>query len=109
MYKTDARRPVNPVTLVILRTLQEIAEAYGARHFIIGATARDIVMTHVFGIDVQRATRDVDFAIALENWGDNSKPSSKHSLRMGTSPQRRTRLIVCTTARISMEMPIHWT
>ena len=68
MYKTDAGRPLNPVTLVILRTLQEVAGTYGARHFIIGATARDILMTHVFGIDVQRATRDVDFAIALENW-----------------------------------------
>lgn len=68
MYKTDARRPLDPVTLVILRTLREIAATYGARHFVIGATARDILMTHVFGIDVQRATRDVDFAIALENW-----------------------------------------
>lgn len=25
-------------------------------------------MTHVFGIDAGRATRDVDFAIALEDW-----------------------------------------
>lgn len=68
MYKISADRPLNPVTLVILNTLQEIAKTYGRGHFLIGATARDILMTHIFGIDAGRATRDVDFAIAVEDW-----------------------------------------
>ena len=33
-----------------------------------GATARDILLTHVFDLPVQRATMDIDFAIALEDW-----------------------------------------
>ena len=68
MYKISADRPLNQVTLAILDTLQGIAKTFGGGHFIIGATARDILMTHVHGIDAGRATRDVDCAIAVESW-----------------------------------------
>lgn len=68
MYKIRADRPLSQVTLVVLKALHLIAEKHNASYFIIGATARDILMTHVFGIEAGRATRDVDFAIALENW-----------------------------------------
>jgi predicted nucleotidyltransferase len=36
--------------------------------FVAGATARDILLTHVFGRPAGRATRDVDFAVAVESW-----------------------------------------
>ncbi len=68
MYSVLNDRPLSPVTLAILKNLKQVAEEQGAGYFVIGATARDILMTHVFGIDAGRATRDVDFAIALEDW-----------------------------------------
>ncbi len=68
MYTVQKARPLNPTTLTILHTLHDIARTHRASYFVIGATARDILMTHVFGIDAGRATRDVDFAIALEDW-----------------------------------------
>ena len=68
MYTVPETRPISPVTLVIVKALHDIAATHQASYFIIGATARDILMTHVFGIDAGRATRDVDFAIALEDW-----------------------------------------
>jgi predicted nucleotidyltransferase len=68
MYTVQASRPLNPITLIILGALHRIATTSGASYFLIGATARDIVMTHVFDVDAGRATRDVDFAIALEDW-----------------------------------------
>ena len=68
MYTVQASRPLNPITLVILEALHQIAAASSASYFLIGASARDIVMTHVFDIDAGRATRDVDFAISLEDW-----------------------------------------
>jgi predicted nucleotidyltransferase len=68
MYTIRNDKPLDPVTLVVLKTLHQIAKKNRASYFIIGATARDILMTHIFGIDAGRATRDVDFAIALENW-----------------------------------------
>lgn len=37
-------------------------------YIVVGATARDLLLYHVFGIPAMRATQDVDFAIAVENW-----------------------------------------
>lgn len=68
MYTVLSEKPLNLVTLAVLEALQKITNAYALDYFVIGATARDILMTHVFGIDTGRATRDVDFAIALEDW-----------------------------------------
>jgi predicted nucleotidyltransferase len=56
------------VLLEILATVQAITQELGCDYLLVGATARDMLMTHVFGLDARRATRDVDFAIALENW-----------------------------------------
>jgi predicted nucleotidyltransferase len=68
MYTVRNDRPLNAITHVVLSALHEIAARNNASYFVIGATARDILMTHVFGIDPGRATRDVDFAVALEDW-----------------------------------------
>lgn len=68
MYKIRDDRPLSAVTIAILSMLHRIAERHQTAYFVIGATARDILMTHVFGIESGRATRDVDFAIALERW-----------------------------------------
>ena len=35
---------------------------------LVGATARDILLKHVFGLVPERATRDVDFAVAVRDW-----------------------------------------
>lgn len=40
----------------------------GFSYFLVGATARDVMMTHVFGIQTRHATHDVNFAVALEDW-----------------------------------------
>lgn len=69
MYTIRPDKPVNPVLLEILTTVQAITAQLGCAYFLVGATARDILMTHVFGLDARRATHDVDFAIALEDWG----------------------------------------
>lgn len=68
MYTILENKPLQPVTLIVLAALHQIASRHDASYFLIGATARDILMTHVFGLDPGRATRDVDFAIALEDW-----------------------------------------
>lgn len=37
---------------------------------LIGATARDLHLHYAHAIPAQRATRDIDFAIAIQDWGD---------------------------------------
>ncbi len=37
-------------------------------YVIVGATARDLILHYGHGAEVQRATRDIDFAIQVKNW-----------------------------------------
>jgi len=46
----------------------EEAQAEQVDYMLVGATARDILLTHVFGLAARRATYDVDFAIAVKDW-----------------------------------------
>lgn len=41
--------------------------------FIIGATARDIIMQQMLGTSSRRKTRDLDLAIAVPNWQEFDK------------------------------------
>jgi predicted nucleotidyltransferase len=63
-----ADRPVDPITIEILREVAAAAEAEGIDHMLVGATARDVLLTHVFGLEARRATHDVDFAVAVKDW-----------------------------------------
>ena len=62
------RRPVDGITVAIIRAIHSAAEALGHQAMLVGATARIILVENVFGLPSGRATRDVDFAVALENW-----------------------------------------
>jgi len=70
MHKVRPDRPLDSVHLDALRHLNTIFRAQGTDYFIIGATARDILLNHVFGIPPTRVTVDIDFAIALANWDE---------------------------------------
>lgn len=61
-------RPLDPTILHILTAVDRVAAEQGCSYIIVGATARDLLLYHVFGIPAMRATQDVDFAIAIENW-----------------------------------------
>jgi predicted nucleotidyltransferase len=55
----------------LLRVLQDvslIAASLGITFFVIGATARDLVLEHGFGINPGRATRDLDLGVRVANW-----------------------------------------
>ena len=52
----------------MLRTVDPIAREAGCAYFIAGATARDLILVNVHGLRAGRATRDMDFGIAVESW-----------------------------------------
>jgi predicted nucleotidyltransferase len=64
----NPEHPIDPITDAVLREIDSLANKLGLPYFVAGAMARDIVLTNVFGLTTGRATRDVDFAIAVENW-----------------------------------------
>jgi predicted nucleotidyltransferase len=61
-------RRLDPVTVEILRRVDAVARDLAVDYFVVGATARDILLTGVFGLSASRATRDVDLAVAMPGW-----------------------------------------
>jgi predicted nucleotidyltransferase len=61
-------RPLDPGLLRVIAAVQAGAKAEGVEPLLVGAAARDLLLVHVHGQRVRRATRDVDFAVALESW-----------------------------------------
>lgn len=68
ILQVDPNRPLSPTVLTLIRTLDEVAAQLRISYFVIGATARDILIEHVHGLETTRATRDVDFAVAVASW-----------------------------------------
>jgi predicted nucleotidyltransferase len=66
-------RPLDPAILYILTVVDTISSEQMCPYLVIGATARDLLLYHVFGITTTRATRDADFAIEAEDWNAFSK------------------------------------
>ncbi|MBB3226632.1 putative nucleotidyltransferase [Luteibacter sp. Sphag1AF] len=52
----------------VLSAAKEAATDLDIRVTIVGATARDIVLSHIHGVDIYRATADVDIALAVADW-----------------------------------------
>lgn len=68
MLSVPPERPVDPAVCSILEILNRELENERIDYFLIGASARDLLMYHVFEIRSGRATKDTDFAIALKSW-----------------------------------------
>jgi predicted nucleotidyltransferase len=64
----DPVRTVDPPTCRVLRLIDHAAGSSGSRYFVAGAAARDLMLVNAFGMAPGRATRDIDFGIAVENW-----------------------------------------
>lgn len=52
----------------MLRVLDRVLREEGISYLVVGATARDLLLFNVCGYETSRATRDIDLAIAAENW-----------------------------------------
>lgn len=59
---------IDPVILEAIRKIDEIAHRHETEYFLAGATAREIMLHHVFGRPPGRRTLDVDLGIAVRDW-----------------------------------------
>lgn len=64
----DSSLKIEPVQQAALRAVDAAARATGADWFVAGATARDWLLQGLYGIETLRATKDVDFGIAVRDW-----------------------------------------
>lgn len=81
-------RPLDPLAVNLLRHVDEAARELALDWFIGGATARDIVLTHVYGIDPERATADVDIGVCIEAWA-NHAALKRRLMETGAFTERR--------------------
>lgn len=61
-------RPVEPLTLMVIGEVHQAAKELGVPVFMVGAVARIILLENIHGLKAGRATTDVDFAFALDDW-----------------------------------------
>jgi predicted nucleotidyltransferase len=61
-------RPVDPLTRQILKLIDGLLRTAGIPYMLVGATARDLLLYHVYGHPITRATYDLDFAIHVDSW-----------------------------------------
>jgi predicted nucleotidyltransferase len=55
-------------TVDLLTLVNQVTLEMGIEYLVVGATARDLVMHYGYGARIQRATKDLDFAIQIESW-----------------------------------------
>src|SRR5580704_12858528 len=67
-HSTPPSSPVDPSIVRVLRVIDPIAQAAHCEYFVAGATARDLILVNVHGLRPGRATRDIDFGIAVASW-----------------------------------------
>ena len=82
-----------------LDTLQKVAGSLGIPLFVVGASARDFILRHHYGIEPRRKTGDIDLGVEVASWdqfktlfeslvstGQFSPTPEKQRLRCGTIP-----------------------
>ncbi|WP_380172383.1 hypothetical protein ACFEMC_00065 [Kineococcus sp. DHX-1] len=83
----DSTSPELSVLAGVLQPLLTRARTTGVDLMVVGAMARDLLVHHAQGTRPDRATRDIDIALAVARWSDLDDVMSSHP-RVGDSPHR---------------------
>jgi predicted nucleotidyltransferase len=65
----DLSGKIDRDTVSALVRIHQVAYSINTPFFVVGATARDILLDFSHGIGSKRATVDIDIAVFIENWG----------------------------------------
>lgn len=64
----DLSGKINPELVEIYKTVAQVADGLGIPFFVVGATARDMVLELGYGISPSRATHDIDLGVKVADW-----------------------------------------
>ena len=67
---------IDKYSLEIISSVEKVINSLGIPFFIIGATARDIILEHIYNKPVYRATNDIDLGIRINDWAEFEKLSA---------------------------------
>jgi predicted nucleotidyltransferase len=65
----DISRKLDQVSIDLLLSVDSAATTLAVTYCVIGAFARDVILGLCFGIDTGEATRDIDFGLMMDDWG----------------------------------------
>src|SRR3990170_3759883 len=66
----DLSKALDPFTAAALLAVASTLERLKVPYFVIGATARDMLFEHCYGIAAGRKTADLDLAVMVDSWRD---------------------------------------
>lgn len=66
--KITSEKIANPLLVELLKKLTDSFNRMGREFYVIGATARDIIISQLIGTISGRKTKDLDIAIAIPDW-----------------------------------------
>jgi predicted nucleotidyltransferase len=61
---------IDPILVDVLQVINQEALSRGMLYFVVGATARDILLNHCHAIWSNRATRDLDIGVEVAGWDE---------------------------------------
>ncbi len=61
----DLSGKIDPPLVEIFEAIADVTASTHIRYFVVGATARDMVLSHGHGIDIKRATADIDLGVEV--------------------------------------------
>ena len=64
----DLSGKIDRNTIAALSAVKSAADSLNIRFFVIGATARDLILRYCYGIEPPRMTRDVDIGVEVAGW-----------------------------------------
>lgn len=90
----DLSGKISETSVSILREIQEVSTRMNVPFFVVGATARDIILEHQFDIKPKRATIDIDIGVLIAGWDqfETLKDELIRSARF--SPSKQTQRLI---------------
>lgn len=88
---------IDPLILEAVRKIDDVARKHETDYFLAGATAREVILRHVFGRPAGRRTLDIDFGIAVRDWEHFQTLKSALVEQAGFTLDRAHQRLICPT------------
>src|SRR5512139_2234375 len=69
----DLSGKIDQQTVAALSVVKGIADSHGIPLFVVGASARDLILKHCYEIEPQRMTADIDLGVEVADWEQFNK------------------------------------
>lgn len=64
----DLSTNIDQGSIATFAEVSKVADKLGVPFVVVGAMARDLILHHVYGVPISRATMDIDFGVQVSTW-----------------------------------------